>query len=331
MRFRAEAELDCVDPDKFAELYLAGRAKSSFPSYDHAFRKAWIHGRMIGKTIFNWSPMDLAGHFVVLSECQATSSMFKQVSAVVTMFKEMLEIDSIASSKIVQLVKRGCLKKAREREMLKGKRERSVMTLNHIKLMLLKLYKRDASLVKPADRRFLVLTLLMFFGIKRFNDVQNLKVSDITVLKDGHLEFFVKESKTDQLGLGFVFHVTGESFSGVSIPKILSWYIKSVGLKKDDYLFPRFRCQGGRVVAQGGLSISYSSSAAQLRHFCVSNKIPVLTLHSGRRGGVTAAVEAGLGKIEIQSLGNWSTDTVTRYFCPKKAGVTCSSRILRNI
>ena len=30
MRFRAEAELDCVDPDMFVELYLAGRAKSTF-------------------------------------------------------------------------------------------------------------------------------------------------------------------------------------------------------------------------------------------------------------------------------------------------------------
>ena len=69
----------------------------------------------------------------------------------------------------------------------------------------------------------------------------------------------------------------------------------------------------------------------QLRNFCISNKIPVLTLHSGRRGGVTAAVEAGLSKIEIQSLGNWSTDTVTKYFCPKKAGIQCSSRIIKNL
>ena len=116
MQFRAEAELDYVDPEVFAELYLAGRAKSSFPSYDHAFRKAWCHGRMIGKSIFNWTPMDLAGHFVILNDNEATCSMIKQVLAVVTMFREMVEVDSIASSKIVQLVKRGCLKRARERD-----------------------------------------------------------------------------------------------------------------------------------------------------------------------------------------------------------------------
>ena len=79
MRFQAEIELDFVDPDVFAELYLAGRAKSTFPTYDHAFRKAWIHGRRIGKTIFSWNSMDLAGHLVLLNECQATSNMFNRL------------------------------------------------------------------------------------------------------------------------------------------------------------------------------------------------------------------------------------------------------------
>ena len=102
-------------------------------------------------------------------------------------------------------------------------------------------------------------------------------------------------------------------------------------LTGSDFLFPCFRNQRGKVVAQGEYSISYSSSAAQLRQFCIKNKIPVLTLHSGRRGGVTAAVEAGLSKMEIQALGNWSSDTVNKYFCPKRVGVTCSSKILNDL
>ena len=166
MRFRAESELGWVDPDKFAELYLAGRSKSSFPGYDHAFRKAWCHGRAIGKSIFSWTPMDLAGHLVILNDNEATCNMIKQVSAVITMFRELVEVDSIASSRIVQLVKKGCLKRARERELIRGKKERTVMTLNHVKLLILRFYNRDASLVKPADRRFLLLCLMMFFGIR---------------------------------------------------------------------------------------------------------------------------------------------------------------------
>ena len=114
--------------------------------------------------------------------------------------------------------------------------------------------------MKPADRRFLVQMLLLFFGMKRYDDLKEIRVCDITVLEGGHLEFYVASSKTDQSGNGFIFHVTGEKFRGFSIPKVLNWYLESTGLRGTDYLFPRFRNEKGKVVAQGGYFISYSSS-----------------------------------------------------------------------
>ena len=39
MEFRAGLEIGWVDPVSFAETFLAGRAKSMFPTYDLAFRK----------------------------------------------------------------------------------------------------------------------------------------------------------------------------------------------------------------------------------------------------------------------------------------------------
>merc|ERR1712082_384283 len=171
------------------------------------------------------------------------------------------------------------------------------MSLDHVRLLIFKLFKRPAFKVKPEDRRFLVMMLLLFFRMKRYNDVKRLRVCDITVLQGGHLEFYVDSSKTDQLGKGFVFHVTGEKFRGFSIPKVLNWYLESTGLRGRDYLFPRFRNEKGKVVAQGGYYISYSSSALQLKNFCVKNRIPTLTMHSGRRGGVTAAVDVGVDRM----------------------------------
>ena len=113
-----------------------------------------------------------------------------------------------------------------------------------------------------------------------------------------------------------MFYVTGEKFKGFLIPKVLNWYLDSTELRGEDYLFLRFRNHRGRVVAQGGYYISYSSSALQLRQFCIKNGIPPLTLHSGRRGGATAAVEAGISKMNIQAIGNWSSECVNNYFCP---------------
>ena len=331
MEIRAGKEIGWVDPKKFAEIYLAGRAKSTFPTYDLAFRKIWFHGLEIGKSVFWWTPMDMAGYLVLLDECNATVNMLKQASAVVTLLKESVELESLASSRIVQTVKKGVMKSARERDIVRRRKVKSVMTLDHVRLFICKLYKRPAVKVKAADRRFLVMMLLLFFGMKRFDDIKKLRVCDINVLQGGHLEFYVDSSKTDQLGKGFVFHVTGEKIKGFSIPKVLNWYLESTRLRGKDYLFPRFRNEKGKVVAQGSYYISYSSLALQLKNFCLKCGIPPLTMHSGRRGGATAAVDAGIDRMNIQAIGNWSSDCVDSYFCPRRAGVKFTSSVIKKL
>ena len=99
-----------IDPVRFTDMYLAGKMKKTFPTYDQAFRKVWIHGQEIGKMIFWWSEMDLAGHLVLLDECNATVNMVKQASAVVTLLKETVDMESLAGSRIVQNVKKGVMK-----------------------------------------------------------------------------------------------------------------------------------------------------------------------------------------------------------------------------
>ena len=96
MEFQAGHEIDWVDPVRFAETFLAGRAKSTFPTYNLAFRKLWFHGLEIRKIIFLWNPMDLAGYLVLLDECNATVNMVKQASAVGTLLKEAVELESLA-------------------------------------------------------------------------------------------------------------------------------------------------------------------------------------------------------------------------------------------
>ena len=118
--------------------------------------------------------MDMAGYLVLLNDCNATVNMVKQASAVVTLFKEALELESIAGSRLVQTVKKGVMKAARERESVRKKKVKSVMTLDHVRLFICKLFKRPALKVKPADRMFLVMMILMFFGMKRFDDINQL-------------------------------------------------------------------------------------------------------------------------------------------------------------
>ena len=118
--------------------------------------------------------MDMAGYLVLLNDCNATVNMVKQASAVVTLFKEALELESLAGSRLVQTVKRGVMKAARERDIVRKKKVKLVMTLDHVRLFICKLFKRPALKVKPADWRFLVMMILMFFGMKQFDDIKKL-------------------------------------------------------------------------------------------------------------------------------------------------------------
>ena len=139
------------------------------------------------------------------------------------------------------------------------------MTSDHVRLMIKKLYKKPAEKVAPADRRILLQQLLLFFGMRRYDDLKEIRLNDVCVLDQGDLEFYVARSKTDQDGNGFVFHVSGERYQGFSIPGVLDWYLASVKLGENDYLFPRFCNAGkGRVVAQGAYYVGYSTAGMQL-------------------------------------------------------------------
>ena len=68
----------------------------------------------------------------------------------------------------------------------------------------------------------------------------------------------------------------------------------------------------------------------QLKNFCLKCGIPPLTIHSGRRGGVTAAVDAGIDRFNIKAVGNWSSDIVDSYYCPRRVGVEVIERMIKD-
>ena len=56
-----------------------------------------------------------------------------------------------------------------------------------------------------------------------------------------------------------------------------------------------------------------------------------LTMYSGRRGEAAAAGDAGLERLNIQAVGNWSSDCVDSYYCPKREGVKFTSRLIKEL
>ena len=63
----------------------------------------------------------------MLDEGMATANQFKQASAVITLLKEAADLESPATSRMVALVKKGCLKRAATRKMDSKRMVKSVM------------------------------------------------------------------------------------------------------------------------------------------------------------------------------------------------------------
>ena len=101
------------------------------------------------------------------------------------------------------------------------RRIRTVMRLNHIRLIIRKLYRKTACKVAPCDRRFLVQQIFLYFGMHGFNDIKEVMVKDVRVLQKGDLEVYIRRSKTDQEGRGSVFHMSGAKLGGFLMPGVL--------------------------------------------------------------------------------------------------------------
>ena len=159
-------------------------------------------------------------------------------------------------------------------------------------------------------RRFLALMLVTFFGVKRFSDVNKVKVRDVDFKEDGSVEVWMKYSKTDSVGKGEVFKITGRRSRGVSVGTILRWYIKILRLGLDDFLFCKL---GSKGEVYGKDFMKYGEARKSVEEEQKKLGFEGLTLHSARVGGATEAAACGVGRAEIKEAGGWRSNAVDIY------------------
>jgi len=175
------------------------------------------------------------------------------------------------------------------------------MTIDHIKLLMGRCYKKPVRKVCPKDRRFL---LHQFFWCFQDETVWRSQGGSSRRCGDSRGWWFREFSseKQDWSGCsGFRVSRVRREAQGFAMPEVFGWCVDNVGLSDGDYLFLRFGNAGGsKNIAQGKHSVGYSTVAVQLKGFCLKNDIAVLTLYSWCRGGVTLLVECGVGKMTIK-------------------------------
>ena len=171
---------------------------------------------------------------------------------------------------------------------------------------------------------------MLFFGMRQFSHISGIRKKDISFLKDSSVQVFMRKSKTDQLGQGASFFLSGKKYGNMCLPEVLKWYMESFKLEEDDLMFPRLRGGKEGSVPIRHIAVSYSTALRQLRDEVSRLDLGDMTLHSGRIGAASSGAAAGIGKEHLRACGGWKSGAIDSYIRLPKAGVLFSDKMLED-
>ena len=295
-----------ISEDDFVDYYGGARAASTMKVYNSAYKLVADQADKLGKSVFRWGEGEVAGMFVRLNKEGKGEEMMKKVSAVVNMLFEAAGLVSPTKGDVLKVIKKTAVKNIiKEKEV-----KRRGLTLEDMEVFIKRIFtgeRKDDSLSK---KRMLALLCLLFFGVRRFDDVQRIKVKDVMVVGEDKVEIKLGRTKTDQAAKGSTVKISGSTPGGISVGKILKWFITRAGLKSEDFLFCK-TSKDGQVVK--GKYVTYDEARKSLLEEQAMLGISGLTLHSGRIGGATVAVELGATREDVKKAGGWKSDAVDVY------------------
>ena len=323
----AKKELTGVDVELLTEYVVNSRAEGTLKQYRTSLRRVWCHGRKIKSMVFKWTEGEVCGMIISLVEEGCSENIVKQALAVVAMIFEAMGQTSPTRSALVGQVKKAAAKKRPVGKL----RPRMVMTLGHLIELVGNLYKKPAQLVKAVDRRTLVLQIILFLGMKRFSDVQMIKVKDVKFREDGSVEISIGKTKTDQAARGSKFVIVGSKKRKVMSADIFRWYFQSLNLKQGDFVFPKLRGGAQSEVAVRSEAVSYRVALQDLQEVCRRYALPPLTLHSARIGAATEGAKAGVSREFLKACGGWSSGAVDDYVRLRDPGIVFNQAVFRHV
>ena len=116
--------------------------------------------------------------------------------------------------------------------------------------------------------------------------------------------------------------------NGTSVPEILRWYLKDMGLRRSVYVFCHID-QRGRCNEEKCLTYNEARRIMIKEQGCLG--VRKISLHSGRISGASKAAAAGAGKATIMKAGGWRSSAVNVYIRPIGEGQEVSRRHVRKL
>lgn len=197
-------------------------------------------------------------------------------------------------------------------------------------LRLLLAYLHKTSKTQPDMREILLrdecAILLGFYGMMRRSEIVALTVEDVkfgALNGKTYVEVTIKRSKTDRGRVGATVTITGTTSDGIDIAGPLEHYMHIRAAQKPNPTSPfltRWDLDANAGAPDTGISGQALARRLQQYLRSLKQRYPSIRvnpdsygMHSLRRGGVTAAWEAGVDLEKIKAHGRWRSDAVRTY------------------
>ena len=306
-------EVAAIDDPELCELAgalpslaLQGKAPSTVKKYSGAFCRwrKWISSKRALSVSLPPKPLHLALYLSFLAQrCKTSSPLLEAISAL-SWVNQLAMVEDTTTHPLVVQVLAGA-----KRQLACPTIKKEPITPEILTKIVNKFGKDDASLL---DVRTLTVFLVGYAGFLRFDELSNLKESDVQILEE-HMELFIESSKTDQYRDG-AWVVIARTASKLCPVAMMERYLNLGQIAGQDLPdLPLFRGitntrGGGKLRKSGGLSYSRMREVVLEMLSAVGLDKRRFGLHSLRSGGASAAANAGVPDRMFKRHGRWRSE-----------------------
>ena len=282
--------------------YMSGAiAPSTAKSYDSALKHWTTYATSHALPLLPVSPIDLGNCLSALADSTGSLSTITTVVAAVARqhWDRFLPspTENFAFRRLLQGFKRFLSKPPKPKSPLTPEILSSAIAL-----------VRDSGRLQ--EWRTVVRMCLAFYAGCRWSDAIVLKTTHLSFESEG-VSILIPRSKTDQFSRGESVFIRYAEHSACPVQLLVDYLRRLNYGEREGFLQPRIRTVKGVQSGIFNTQVSYSTALSDLRLLLASlgmNLDPSkFGEHSGRRGGATAASDAGVDWTDLMSHGRWKS------------------------
>ncbi len=284
------------------KLVMESHAASTVKGYTAAFNRWWKWAEEYEFVPIPAAPVSVTLYLMhLLERCDTVSPVNTAVAAIAWAHKKACE-----ASPVDDMVKQ--VLEAARRRLAQPKNRKEPLKKQEVARIVEKLTETEDCL----KLRTAVFIAVGFAGFMRWNDMENIKVEDMTFHSD-HMEIRLKKRKNDQFRRGSVILISRHS-STTGPVGLCEQLIAKAQLKADSCLLSNLvHTERGWIPRKG--SLQYSRARELMKEALAAAGLEECKygLHSLRSGGTTAAAAEKVPERLLRRHGGWRSDAINCY------------------